>query len=59
MEEGPDKDWLVNFRHKYKLRNKWVTLFYAEEIQVPGSAPCTVVRRLEGWEDCCFEGTSL
>jgi hypothetical protein len=48
MEPGPERDRLTKFRCKYKLGNKWVTLFHAEEIQVPGSPPHIIVRMLEG-----------
>jgi hypothetical protein len=47
MEPGSEKDWLTKFQCKYKLGNKWVTLFHAEEIQAPGSPTCIIVRRLE------------
>jgi hypothetical protein len=48
MKPGPKREWLTNFWRKSKPGNKWVTLFHAEEIQYPGSTPCSIVRRLEG-----------
>jgi hypothetical protein len=48
MEPGPGRYRLTNVWQKYKFGNKWVTLFHAEEIQVPGSIPHKIVRRLEG-----------
>ncbi len=47
IEPGPEKDRLTKFWCKYKLGSKWVTLFYAEEIQAPGSPPCIIARRIE------------
>jgi hypothetical protein len=48
MEPDPERDRLTSYWRKYEHGNKWVTLFHAEEIQVHGSTPCTIVRRLEG-----------
>jgi hypothetical protein len=48
MEPGSERDRLTRFWRKYNLGDKWVTLFHAEEIQVPGLPPCVIVRRLEG-----------
>ena len=47
MDAGPDKEQLSKFHREHKGGNKFKKKYHLETIQVPGSDPRTVIRRLE------------